>query len=210
MAPPNGPFFFLHVMKTGGTTFISQVQHNFPRDQVYPSPDLAGMPKLVAYMFPESIATLTPEERDRYRFYCGHLPFFATAMVGRPLTTLTILRDPITRTISHLRHIKRGAQVDGVSPNQRFCTMSLEQIYEDPDRFTRFLHNYQSKLFAMGPDDGMKQPCAVNLHNIQTVPKSAIGRRAVSSLRLSQLTVPVIAFGTVFAICVADRPPGTA
>jgi mRNA interferase MazF len=30
---------------------------------------------------------------------------------------------------------------------------------------------------VVGPDDGMKQPCAVNLHNVQTVAKGAIGRR---------------------------------
>ena len=30
---------------------------------------------------------------------------------------------------------------------------------------------------VVGPDDGVKQPCAVNLHNVQTVAKDDIGRR---------------------------------
>lgn len=29
----------------------------------------------------------------------------------------------------------------------------------------------------LGPDDGLKQPCAVNLHNIVTVRKEQLGRR---------------------------------
>ncbi len=29
----------------------------------------------------------------------------------------------------------------------------------------------------LGPDDGMKQPCAVNLHNVVTVAKAHLGRR---------------------------------
>jgi mRNA interferase MazF len=29
----------------------------------------------------------------------------------------------------------------------------------------------------LGTDDGMKQPCAINLHNIITVPKGGLGRR---------------------------------
>ena len=29
----------------------------------------------------------------------------------------------------------------------------------------------------LGPDDGMKQPCAVNLHNVVTVAKVGLGRR---------------------------------
>ena len=30
---------------------------------------------------------------------------------------------------------------------------------------------------ALGTEDGLKQPCAVNLHNIVTVPKEGLGRR---------------------------------
>jgi len=30
---------------------------------------------------------------------------------------------------------------------------------------------------VVGPDEGMKQPSAVNLHNVQTVQKSRLGRR---------------------------------
>lgn len=30
---------------------------------------------------------------------------------------------------------------------------------------------------ALGPDDGMKRPCAVNLHNVVTVAQGAMGRR---------------------------------
>jgi mRNA interferase MazF len=29
---------------------------------------------------------------------------------------------------------------------------------------------------VLGPEQGMKQPCAVNLHNVVTVPRSGIGR----------------------------------
>jgi mRNA interferase MazF len=30
---------------------------------------------------------------------------------------------------------------------------------------------------VLGPEDGMKQPCAVNLHNVVTVSKEHLGRR---------------------------------
>ena len=33
---------------------------------------------------------------------------------------------------------------------------------------------------VLGPDDGMKDACAVNLHNIVTVPKAGLGRLVVS------------------------------
>ena len=30
---------------------------------------------------------------------------------------------------------------------------------------------------SLGSDDGLKQPCVVNLHNVVTVPKDGLGRR---------------------------------
>ena len=30
---------------------------------------------------------------------------------------------------------------------------------------------------VVGPDDGVKQPCAINLHNLITVSKAGVGRR---------------------------------
>ena len=33
---------------------------------------------------------------------------------------------------------------------------------------------------VLGPDDGMKAACAVNLHNIVTVPRAGLGRLVVS------------------------------
>ena len=42
---------------------------------------------------------------------------------------------------------------------------------------------------ALGIDDGMKGPCAVNLHNVVTVPKSGLGRRVaqLDSRRLDEV-----------------------
>ena len=42
---------------------------------------------------------------------------------------------------------------------------------------------------ALGPEDGMKQPCAVNLHNVMTVSQANLGRRVteLSPLRMRQV-----------------------
>ena len=160
MTAEEKPFFFLHVMKTGGTTFISQVQENFPAEEQYPVPGLEHRKRVSAYMFTKPVQDLTEEQKDRIRLYCGHLPFMATEMVGRPVTVLTLLRDPVERTISHLRHIQRGPIVAGLVPAQKYTTMGLEEIYDDEDRFTRFLHNFQVKMFAMTPEDGVGSSAA--------------------------------------------------
>jgi len=47
---------------------------------------------------------------------------------------------------------------------------------------------------ALGPEDGMKQPCAVNLHNVVTVPKEGLGRR-VAQLDARRMREVCVALG---------------
>lgn len=46
---------------------------------------------------------------------------------------------------------------------------------------------------VLGPDDGMKDACAINLHNILTVPKAGLGRLVVSldARRLDQVCAAI-------------------
>jgi mRNA interferase MazF len=47
---------------------------------------------------------------------------------------------------------------------------------------------------ALGPDDGMKSVCAVNLHNLVTIDKRRLGRR-VSQLDEAKLREVCVALG---------------
>ena len=46
---------------------------------------------------------------------------------------------------------------------------------------------------ALGTEDGLKQPCAINLHNIVTVPKQGLGRRVgqLNERRLEQVCAAI-------------------
>lgn len=46
---------------------------------------------------------------------------------------------------------------------------------------------------VLGPEDGMKDTCAINLHNIVTVPKAGLGRRVaqLEAARLEQLCAAI-------------------
>jgi len=50
---------------------------------------------------------------------------------------------------------------------------------------------------ALGTEDGMKSPCAVNLHNIVTVPKEGLGRRVA---RLDDHRLDEICAAIAFAL----------
>ena len=139
-------FFFMHVMKTGGTTFVQHLEGNFGPDEVYP-PAQRGVDRQRAYYMIDELRNLSPERRDATRLYMGHFPYVVGALVGADVT-LTILRDPVERTVSFLRHCRRY--------HTKHAEQPLEEIYDDPWMYPLYIRNYQAKLFAMTVDDKLE------------------------------------------------------
>jgi Sulfotransferase family len=144
VSPDDQKFFFIHVMKTAGWTLRKHIMANFEEDEFYPcerfEPDMVK-----ANVMLECLTGLPASRRDRIRAYAGHFPFVAVELLGEKVTTITILRDPVERTLSFLRQRKRiHHHDDGVS---------LEEIYEDPFLFPALIWNHQAKLFALSVDD---------------------------------------------------------
>jgi hypothetical protein len=139
-------YFFIHVMKTGGTTFVQHILANFSADAVYPS-STRGEGRKRAYYMIDELRRISLERRGSLRAYSGHFPFVAAELVGADVT-LAILRDPIERTVSILRHHRRE--------DPRLHGATLEEVYDDGWVFPLYVHNYQAKLFAMTVDDKLE------------------------------------------------------
>ena len=71
------------------------------------------------------------------RYFSLHVPAWVAAEVAPDFLTVTIVREPTARTISHLRQIARSGAGTG----------SLEEIYEQP-AYRRRLANYQTRIFS--------------------------------------------------------------
>jgi hypothetical protein len=140
-------FFFLHVMKTAGTSFVQHLPNNFAPSAIYPSPDTPVALRREQYWEIDALHRLDPRIRDRIQIFHGHLPFLVADMVGAD-TVLTILREPVERTISHIRHCRRHFPKHRGRP--------LEEVYEDPWLHPLFFRNYQVKQFALTPADRPK------------------------------------------------------
>jgi hypothetical protein len=136
-------------MKTAGTTFVRQIQEIFGVDHVYPHAlDAHRSGGVQPYSRVESLLGLTPEERAPIRVYAGHFPFAAYEMFGIDAVTVTMLRDPVDRTVSMLKHCKRDIDM--------YLDLDLDEIYEDHFARIAFLDNFQAKQFAFTPGDEPK------------------------------------------------------
>jgi hypothetical protein len=137
-------FFFIHVMKTGGGTFVQHIRANFDRSEVYPFAELDPEDELPRFNIPY-LTALAPERLAKIRLFMGHFPFVAVQLLGMEVQTITILRDPVERTISYLKHCQRY--------HDQHRALSLEEIYADPLYYPMLIRDHQAKLFSMTPDD---------------------------------------------------------
>jgi hypothetical protein len=132
-------FFFVHVQKTAGTSLIKRLQRHFDEPEVYPNESDGDIVACVI-----SVEHLLARWRARgheIRLVSGHFPLCTTELLGGDFTTLTVVREPIERTLSYLRHHRK------VTPADRDA--SLEAIYDDSFRFHGLVHNHMVKMFSL-------------------------------------------------------------
>jgi hypothetical protein len=132
-------FFFVHLQKTAGTTLIKRFERHLDESEFYPN-DSDG--DIVACVI--SVDHLLERWRERgqeIRFVSGHFPLCTTELLGGDFTTLTVLREPVERTLSYLRHRRK------TTPAERDA--SLEAVYEDSFRFHGLVHNHMVKMFSL-------------------------------------------------------------
>ncbi len=154
MTPPdNKKFLFIHVMKTGGTSFADIIGNNFPVNERYPDacivPDADIFRRIEAYLFVPGIVTDVNALGGQLRMVSGHFPYAVRNLLNDSYVAMTLLRDPVERTLSYLKHCRRY--------HIEHQPMGLEAIYEDPWFHASFVQNYQTKLFSMSPAEALAE-----------------------------------------------------
>lgn len=137
---------FLHLPKTGGLTVESVIRRVHRRGDLFVTPSESE----AAAAYDE----LSSESRRRLRFLTGHVQMSTLQSLGRPLRIATILRDPVTRTVSNYRHLLRHPNVGGATPLIE-RGMSLEESLDVPaihndNVYTRWLSGLEDPLAPAG------------------------------------------------------------
>jgi len=86
-----------------------------------------------------------------FRFFRGHFYNLLADFLGIELVTITLLRDPVARTISHYRHIKRDP---GHYFHQLVQNQDLIDFVQDRNTMT-MVWNFQCRSFTFRADPVM-------------------------------------------------------
>ena len=141
-------FLFVHLQKTAGTTLRQRLAAMVGESALYPSTadgDAVGLTFVV-----DELLRRFEGRRDEIRIVFGHFPLCVAELLPGRFRTFTLLREPVERTLSYLRHHRE------TTPSDR--QKSLEEIYEDPLRFDGMAHNHMTKMLSLTPaemTDGM-------------------------------------------------------
>ncbi len=146
MTSADGPtppqrFFFVHLQKTAGTSLLIRLGNQFRPEEIYPDDTDGDLFGVMPQLEPAQLVARWAARRDQIRVVTGHFPLCTVELLDAPFTTFTVLREPVERTLSYLRHHRKMTPADRDAP--------LEQIYEDPMRFQGLIHNHMVKMFAL-------------------------------------------------------------
>jgi hypothetical protein len=132
-------FFFVHLQKTAGTTLFRRLKQQFGAEAVYPMPQYQG--NVEATLDVGLLAARFAEHRDQIRVVTGHFPLCTTELLGEDFTTFTLLREPVERTLSFLRHQRE------VAPE--FAGAALEDIYAQPLMRDGLVRNHMVRMLSL-------------------------------------------------------------
>lgn len=156
-------YLFVHVMKTGGTSFADIIAHNFRACDRYPdaylTPDMNIFERFETYLYVPGFVTRVNALQERLRVVSGHVPYAVRSLLEGSYIAMTVLRDPVERTLSYLKHCRKY--------HIEHMNLSLEQIYDDAWFHASFISNYQTKIFSMSAQECLAEerylPGAVKL-----------------------------------------------
>jgi hypothetical protein len=143
----NDQIFFLHIPKTGGTTFMNILEKQVGSYR-YLSADQSAMTALNSHYLNE------------FKIVRGHFSYSVYKHFTRRPVFLTILRDPIDRFISNYRHLVRKLKISE--------TISLEDYTVD-DKLNRGSHNKQVARICGGSSQrlGLELPVMLEIAKLR-------------------------------------------
>jgi hypothetical protein len=158
--PNDGKWLFIHIMKTAGTSFRHFCLESH-QNLVYPTDaDLKANPVPGWYLTSEEFIAFVNGgglEQGDAKFIFGHYPYSIIRHLKPRFRVATVLREPVARSISQIKHRRRSAP-------DRFKAMSDIEVLKTTGSLERQVRNYQTKVLGMleHPSIGVNDPVIVD------------------------------------------------
>lgn len=141
MKNSNGVLIFLHIPKTGGTTFHHILERCYSRDQICSFKDPNCRSEI------ENFKGLAPEKREAYRLIKGHLSFGFHRHLPGDSSYITFLREPIARTLSFY-YYARSHPDHYLYPSLKDDQVDLKMLLKHRTATTHEFFNLQTCMIA--------------------------------------------------------------
>lgn len=176
-AADDGPrYFFVHLQKTAGTALFKRLRHQFGPEGVYPMPQYQGDPDTSIDV--DQLIARFSAHRNEIRVVTGHFPLCVSEMLGPDFATFTLLREPVDRALSFLRHQRQE--------DARFSSSSLEEVYADPMCREGLLRNHMVRMLSLTADemtDGALTQVVVDDARLERAKENLAGRVDVMGIQ---------------------------
>jgi Sulfotransferase family len=133
------------MQKTGGVSLYMRMQRYFGEAAVYPNPSDGEIAVDTPQLMIPRLLERWAKRRDQIRAVAGHFPLCTLELLDAEFRTFTVLRDPVERTLSYLRHHRELTPADSERP--------LEEIYDEPRRFRHFIENHMVKMLSLRTEE---------------------------------------------------------
>lgn len=131
----NEILYLLHIPKTAGTSFIALLDNYFDLDSIYSEQVYQRLKK--------------SEDFSKYSFIRGHFGYGIHQMLPKKTVYITMLREPIERTISFFDHMRlEPLRNNWVSKNFLDSIKDISDIFRDAQK-TRSFTNNQTRYISV-------------------------------------------------------------
>ena len=129
------PLYFLHIPKTAGSSVTLWLRRQVGDDLACP------------VQLWDQLTRIERSQLQKYKLFYGHFGVDLAAFLGRDVQTVTMLRDPLSRTISHYRHVRR----DPRHPlHHRVAQESFEEFVRNRQNWS-MIENVQARYLVHAP-----------------------------------------------------------